>query len=113
MGLGDFECDTWRFAMHFDEESMLSNPSFNHASTRVHSPDIQQTEGIANPLLTRGEAAAATGMKAQTLATWASLGRHNLPYVKIGRSVRYRRADIDAFIASRTVGGTANPGVTA
>ena len=29
--------------------------------------------------------------------------RYNLPMVKIGRVVKYRRADLDDFIAARTV----------
>lgn len=38
-----------------------------------------------------------------TLAVWRSTRRYNLPYVKVGRAVRYRHSDIMAFIASRTV----------
>ncbi|NUQ60903.1 MAG: helix-turn-helix domain-containing protein [Pirellulales bacterium] len=53
--------------------------------------------------LTRNEAAAYIAMRPQTLAAWATLGRHDLPYVKVGRSVRYRLADLDAWLASRTV----------
>ena len=49
-------------------------------------------------LLTRSEAAARLGIKTATLAAWALLGRNSLPYVKIGRLVRYRLEDSDAFI---------------
>ena len=58
-------------------------------------------------LMTREEAAAYLGLKAQTLACWATSKRYNLRYIKAGRSVRYRRADLDAFVASRTVGAAA------
>lgn len=37
-----------------------------------------------------------------TLAVWRSTGRYNLPFIKIGRKVRYRRADLEAWIESRT-----------
>jgi excisionase family DNA binding protein len=53
-------------------------------------------------LLTRAEAAAYLGLKEQTLAVWASAGRYALPYVRCGRLVRYRRSDLDAWLARRT-----------
>jgi excisionase family DNA binding protein len=60
---------------------------------------------MANPeLLTREQAADFLGLKEQTLATWATTRRYNLRYIKVGRCVRYRRADLEAFLTSRTVG---------
>ena len=53
----------------------------------------------SNPwLLTRNEAADYLGISKQTLAIWNCTGRYNIPYVKIGRLVKYRKADLDAFI---------------
>lgn len=49
-------------------------------------------------LLTRREAAAYLGVAEQTLAVWKCTGRRLLPFVKIGRLVRYRKTDLDAFI---------------
>lgn len=43
-------------------------------------------------------------VKIGTLQVWRSTRRYPLPFVKIGRNVRYRRTDIDAFIQSRMVG---------
>lgn len=55
--------------------------------------------GAANStLLTRREAAACLGVAEQTLAVWKCTGRRSLPFVKIGRLVRYRKADLDTFI---------------
>lgn len=54
-------------------------------------------------LLTRQEAAAYLGLRAQTLAAWAMDGK-NLPFVKCGRSVRYRRVDLDEYLRRRTRG---------
>ena len=48
-------------------------------------------------LLTRREAAAILKLKVQTLAKWAMDGKH-LPVVKVGRTVRYRRTDIDKLV---------------
>jgi predicted DNA-binding transcriptional regulator AlpA len=56
-------------------------------------------------LLTRDQAAAFLGVKPQTLAVWLSTKRYDLPVVKIGRSiVRYRRSDLEAFLARQTIG---------
>lgn len=54
-------------------------------------------------LLTRKEAAEYLGVTVRTLSVWACVKRYNLPYVKIGRLAKYRRADLDAFITQRTV----------
>lgn len=51
-------------------------------------------------LLSRREAAAYLGVSEQTLAIWKCCGRYGLSYVKIGRLVKYRKADLDAFIAN-------------
>lgn len=54
------------------------------------------------PLLTRRQAADYLGVKEQTLASWHSSGRYSLPVVKVGRSARYRIADLETFCAQRT-----------
>ena len=64
--------------------------------------------GRCSDLLTRKEAARYLGVSARTLAVWACTKRWGLPMVKIGRLAKYRKADLDAFIEQRTVGG--NPG---
>lgn len=40
-----------------------------------------------------------------TLAVWRSTNRVSLPYLKLGGHVRYRRSDLDAFIAKSMRGG--------
>jgi excisionase family DNA binding protein len=55
-------------------------------------------------LLSREEAARYLGVAPATLATWATTKRYPLPMVKIGRVVKYRQRDLDAFIESRTTG---------
>lgn len=57
----------------------------------------------SSDLLNRREAAEYLGVTEGTLAVWASLKRYSLPYVKIGRLVKYRRTDLDAFITCRTI----------
>ena len=67
------------------------------------------TLAIQSDLLTRAQAAEYLGVKEQTLAVWSTTGRYNLPVVKVGRLVRYRLRDLEAFLASRTVGGPTRP----
>ncbi|NQT15220.1 MAG: helix-turn-helix domain-containing protein [Planctomycetes bacterium] len=57
-------------------------------------------------LLTRDQAAEFLGVKVQTLAAWACSGRYSLPMVKVGRCVKYRLADLEKFLAERTVTST-------
>ncbi len=64
------------------------------------STDISQA--LTRRLLNRVDAAAYIGVEPQTLAAWASAGRYNLPFVKVGRKVYYRRVDLDAWLESRT-----------
>jgi len=51
-------------------------------------------------LLRPREAADVLDVKVQTLALWRTTKRYALPYVKVGRNVRYRRSDLDAFLAA-------------
>ena len=53
-----------------------------------------------NELLTPAETAAYCATTTATLATWRCTGKVPIPYVKIGASVRYRRKDLDNYIAS-------------
>ena len=53
-------------------------------------------------LLPPGEAADYLGVVENTLSVWRSTGRYNLPYIKVGRLVRYRLSDLQAFLARHT-----------
>ena len=55
-----------------------------------------------DPLLTREQAADYLGVKPQTLASWHSSGRYELPVVKVGRSVRYKRSALEKFVERRS-----------
>lgn len=54
-------------------------------------------------LLTRQEAADYLGVKPQTLAVWASTGRHSLRFIKVGRLVKYRLEDLQGFLDAHSV----------
>lgn len=61
-------------------------------------------------LLSDHQAAEVLKTKAATLSVWRCTGRYALPYVKVGRRVRYRAGDLKAFIARRTVDHTGQGG---
>jgi excisionase family DNA binding protein len=54
-------------------------------------------------LLTIKEASDYLGVTEGTLNTWRSIKRYNLNFVKVGRLVRYKQSDLDAFLDRRTV----------
>lgn len=53
------------------------------------------------PLFNRKTAAKYLNMAPGTLAVWDCTKRYDLNPIKIGRSVRYRKADLDKFIEQR------------
>ena len=50
-----------------------------------------------NRLLTAEEVAGITGLSLETLAQWRSQ-RRGIPYLKIGRAVRYDPTDVQAYL---------------
>jgi hypothetical protein len=65
------------------------------------------TATLPSELVDEKRAAQILGITPGTLGVWRCVRRYKLPYVKIGRAVRYRVEDLERFIESRTVGGTA------
>jgi len=55
-----------------------------------------------DPLFTPPEAAAYIGVSENTLSVWRCVGRYAIPFIKVGRLVRYRVSDLDAWLKSRT-----------
>jgi excisionase family DNA binding protein len=53
-------------------------------------------------LFSRAEAAAYLGVAKQTLAIWKCTKRYNLPFIKIGKLVKYKKSDLDQFIADNS-----------
>lgn len=54
-------------------------------------------------LLSREEAANYLKVSPSTLANWACTKKFNIPYFRVGRSVRYRLRDLEAFVQSGEV----------
>ncbi|MCU7836546.1 MAG: helix-turn-helix domain-containing protein [gamma proteobacterium symbiont of Taylorina sp.] len=53
-------------------------------------------------LLTPEQTANKLNISEGTLSVWRCTGRYNLPYIKVGRAVRYKESDIEFFINGRT-----------
>lgn len=59
----------------------------------------------AAPLMTAKQAAERLATTEGTLATWRSSGHNPIPFIRVGRSVRYDPADLDAYVASKRFDG--------
>lgn len=57
-----------------------------------------------NKLLSAGETANILGLKESTLAQFRWRGDKRLPWVKLGKSIRYKLTDIEDFIERSTIG---------
>lgn len=62
------------------------------------------TVSALEPLLDTERAAALIGVLPETLEVWRCTRRYDLPFIKVGRAVRYRPSDIQKWLESRTVG---------
>ena len=62
---------------------------------------------FTNPLMSPEQVAEYLGLEVETLNVWRCTKRYNLPYTKIGRLVRYRAEDVEAFVTSRIEGDSA------
>lgn len=56
----------------------------------------------SSQLLTQNETADYIGVKSATLEKWRFQKKH-LPFVRVGGKILYRKTELDAFLASRTV----------
>ena len=66
--------------------------------THTHTTTLQ-------PLLEPAKVAKLLGVRIDTLTVWRSQKRYpELKYIKVGSRVRYRLADVERFLESRTIG---------
>jgi excisionase family DNA binding protein len=68
----------------------IANHSFGDVTNRTRD------------LLDEAEAADYLTVAPGTLSVWRSTGRYKIPFIKVGRRVRYRRADLQQWLDSRT-----------
>jgi hypothetical protein len=63
---------------------------------------------MTNPkrLLTPQEVADILKIRKNTLATWRCSGRYDLPYIKVGRVVRYELESLTKFMSQQAMAHT-------
>ena len=49
-------------------------------------------------LLSNDEAAEYLGIKPNTLTIWRTTKRFEIPYIQIGRKIKYKKSDLDKFL---------------
>lgn len=64
----------------------------------------QIMQAQADKLLTDAQVAEMIGVSVNTLSTWRCRNTYGLPFLKIGRRVRYKRSDVLAWLETRTRG---------
>ena len=62
---------------------------------------MKNIHDVSDRIWTNDEAAAYIGCTADTLRVWTS--KRRIPFVKVGRLTRFRKADLDRWLDSRTV----------
>lgn len=74
----------------------------------THQTAASKVAAILRPknsdLVDEREAAEILDVSPGTLSCWRSTGRYALPFVKVGRKVRYSRSGLNAWLESRTRG---------
>lgn len=64
--------------------------------------EIIRQAATLNDLLDQNQVAQLLNVTPGTLSVWRSTGRYAIPFVKVGRRVRYRLSDLHSWIESRT-----------
>jgi len=59
---------------------------------------------LRSDLLNTEQAATYLGVTARTLEVWRCTKRHAIPYIKVGRLVKYRKAELDHWLTQQTIG---------
>jgi len=63
---------------------------------------LQEIVATSKELLDERQAAAKLQVTPGTLSVWRSTGRYALPFIKVGRKVRYRVSELDLWLERRT-----------
>ena len=88
-----FEANQWKKFMYALEDFKLPPAPINHTPPTKEYPALMSAKQAAEYL----------GTAPATLGVWRTTGKYNLPYVKVGYLVKYKRDDLDAFIRARSI----------
>ena len=59
---------------------------------------------VRSDLLNTEQAASYLGVTPRTLEVWRCTKRQAIPYIKVGRLVKYRKTELDHWLAQQTIG---------
>jgi excisionase family DNA binding protein len=82
---------------HLEEQMLIRSA---HPDTK---PENHISSQGSSPLYDSLKAAEFLGVSKETLSIWRCTKRYNIPYFKVGRLVKYREADLLAFLEARRV----------
>ena len=77
-----------------------------HRRQQTADPPKRAEHGLLN----YERAARLLGVSRGTLENWVSSGLYGVPFIKVGRLVRFRRDSLERWLESRERGGTASAG---
>lgn len=69
---------------------------------QITTPTIGEIVQRTRDLVDEKHAAEILDVAPGTLSVWRSTGRYKIPFIKVGHLVRYRRADLETWLESRT-----------
>ena len=69
------------------------------------SIEITDSTKVKAELLTNDEASVYLGVSPGTLEVWRCTKRYKIPFIKVGRLVKYRKSALDNFLENQTVDG--------
>ncbi|BBL59333.1 hypothetical protein MKFW12EY_29460 [Methylomonas koyamae] len=65
--------------------------------------DMAEATTSNDEIFNNTAAAEYIGVTPRTLEVWRCTKRYQIPFIKVGRLVKYRKSALDAFLESRTV----------
>ena len=84
--------------------SKLAEPALTAAAPIHGSMDY-----ASNDLVSPQETADHLGLKVGTLAIWRCLKKTELPWVKVGRKIKYRPCDVQSYILNHRIASPTSP----
>ena len=76
----------------------------SHPARQQAEPHPILASLLRSDLLNTEQAATYLGVTSRTLEVWRCTKRQAIPYIKVGRLVKYRKSVLDHWLAQQTIG---------
>ncbi len=70
--------------------------------SEINNKNYQLNKIEEDKLLTTDETALYLGVGKETLNVWRATKRYKIPYIKVGKLIKYRKSDLDEWLKNRT-----------